>query len=707
MEANVKDLMSIYYQYIEYVNNNLNKLALDNNLICGDMIKKYGIADNRCIGIGWKRVIENRIMELIENLHNENGNLDVNFLKKVVNQLKLEYNINKKDYKIQIEILENLCNCFSGDINILSDKDTLMRLFEFAIDLHIVNDSKIDNENINIKNIILAAKYMRDKGYKFDIINGELEFNKADFLKIHSDIESIIKSLGGINIAKNIFSRELNNIYNSKHKRYIITRRKSSIGHENKLKSMMPYNYILQICMKHLYKTNSLERELTFVEINEKYEELESLSKNFTTCLGLQNHSIFENLSIDFQALPDILNKNVLFDKLFTINQWKPKYVLEIIEHMFFKIYKENRSWSYKLKEYLKVCQIILEYKYCSIINFDEVFKKACIKRNVLEDIFNDISHTLGNVNNEFRCILDKTNFGDRPLIKLNENEYFLLSPLINGFSFYEALYDKFRLVNIQNQKLLNRKQGFLLENFIKYRLDKKNIDYKYGHYNFNCVNNGKNPLECDLILEDDKNILFIEIKKRPLSKKVEQLDDIELLKILGEGIVFSQKQALNHELQLRLKGNIKLFDDEKLSKELSSVEYGKRNIIKISLTFQEYGFLAYKTITEKIMQSLLICEFSANNPNRDQELDNFRKQQKILSSRINELYDGKKIELSTAFHNSIFRSLQQFLYSLDNSSNTSELIYNMCFDRYMGSGEMDFYSELFYILDKLKPLEE
>jgi hypothetical protein len=584
-----------------------------------------------------------------------------------------------------------------------NDEVTLNKLIEYSVDLYNCrfNDTSFKHIDYELENIISSAKYLKKKGYEFTITNAQIEFSNETDLKIYKDIENIITQIGGLEVAKIIFRMELTPHFNEKYKRYMVSRNKQTFN-TSSVKRYFPYNYILQICVKQLTNENILENRVSQEKMSELYSEMKELSESYITCLNLQSHSSFEDIFIDYLDLPEVITKNILFDKLFIINQWNPNYVIEILEDVFREIYNEYRSWSYKLKDYIKVAQIILfEYKECSYIKFEDIFKKVSFKEVVLKDIFNDISQK--EVNSEFTGILGKTNFSNKPLIQTGENEYFLLSPIICSFSFHEVLYNKFRKSTLGRE--LDNKLGNIVEDVVKRMLDKKKYSYKYGFYDFNCYKNLCMQNECDLILEDDKNVVFIEIKKRPLPKKSEEGDIIEVLRALGEGMVYAQRQALQHSLQLENKGEMILIESANKieSQKQMILEYKKRRVTRISLTYQEYGFLSYNTISKKIMESLLICEFHADDITKEKRLKKLKEQQGKLNRLVTEMNNstGEKVDLNNLFFYSTFRSLQQFMYSLDHSDNISQLIENLTSDIFVDVGGLDFYKHLFNDIDR------
>lgn len=78
----------------------------------------------------------------------------------------------------------------------------------------------------------------------------------------------------------------------------------------------------------------------------------------------------------------------------------------------------------------------------------------------------------------------------------------------------------------------------------IKSSLDNKKYPYHCGNYRINKSQTN----ECDLVIENNKQILFLEIKNRHLPETFEQGDDVSTLHCLAEGMIKAQIQCLKHE---------------------------------------------------------------------------------------------------------------------------------------------------------------
>ena len=693
MEFSINNIMDIRDIFVNYISEHLKDIdkGEDEFEIYKKLLIKYE-CDNEQFAFQNKHMIRECVKNRLLQFNNDAGTLKIKHIRKIIKQLKLETGIYNYNYKIHIDILEGICNILSNNIRFKGSQEDIKQILEYGVELYYCKDeeSSFKIKDYEIDSIIKSASYLRRKGYELTISNGEINFAEEIHNKIHNDIEYLICEIDAEQVARYILDTELKKYWDNEYERYFIGRKKSTLIKEE-LSGYIPYNYLLQICLKNIKKKHPVKSLLLDGKLM-KYLEIKKLSTSYMTCLNLQSHSVFEDIVVDNLELPKIISNNILFDKLVCINQWKPKYVIEIIQGIFQEVYASYRQWSYKFKDYLNVAKIVLfNYENCSYIEFEDIFKKLSIKKAVLKDILDDISHI--NVNEGFTNIYKELNFEQKPLIKISEDRYFLLSPIICCFSFYEVLYQKFKKAGGTDK--FDRKLGFIIEKFIKRRLDKHNYKYTSGKYDFNCCSGINRENECDLVLEDDNKILFIEIKKRPLFMGKDEFNDADIWQSLGYGVIYSQRQAFEHKLQLDI--NEKIIFKDLQNKSNNILAKGNRRVYGISLMFKEYGIISYKLLINNIMKSLTICEYNTVNTSEDYKLNKLRKQQ----TKLNEVIDivkqnyQHKVDLKNLFFNFTVRTLQQLLYSIDKSKNVTELINNLICDIYISKGTNDFYNEL------------
>lgn len=708
-----KKIMLVYNLYKTFITNHLNDILDGGGKINKKLATKYenelgtiAMDGSFTINRKLKNLIEQKIkglalcdsndVSITEERRHEISLMDRNgdilssrTFRTMIRQLQLEKRLNKEELTIHIKILENMWSHIGNAYYYKNEKSKWEDLFENAIDLYYVS-SPLRNERVDddTYNLIKAAKYLERFSIQYEIMAGEIILSDNSHVQIHSRLERLIKGLGGIETLRRLFNKELQPKYKIEMDRYLIHRNKSLMG-ETKNFKRIPYNYLMNICGKFL---NSGFVILTDIGQEDVYNEIINISSNYLTILQLQGCSLYEDMFIEYKKLPEYIYKNIIFENLYIPIQYKPDFVLGILKKIYKPLYDETNCKKFTFDDYYKVANKVLnEYAYCSTIKFEELRVKLGIKRKILRDILGEIAEDKGKINNAYTQILTPTNLFDKPLVKLSEDTYFIISPHFCAYSFCRVIYQILKGAKVSN---LDRKIGDLTEDYVKNKLNDKTFPFKSGHYS---ISNEKEKGECDVVLETEKEIIFLEIKKRSLPDTFELGDDVEVLRSLGDGMLNAQKQILRHRVYLQKSDLMKLYQEEKENSPYTVVELKGRRIVSISMCLPEYGFLTNKTISAQLLESLIFATYHATDASREESLNKLNK----LRDRIVQLADKLKAEdkkdARTIFFDTLFRSLQQFMYVLDVSSNVEELVEYLTRDIYLIDGSLDFYSSLYF----------
>lgn len=617
-------------------------------------------------------------------LENEGKLLSSSDLISLRKHLVYQKKLKKVDCDNSIRVVQKLHHFIGNAYYYETHNDILSGLFEVAINLYLCNKeySPIVSDN-EIESIIISIKYLEKHNIRYDINQENISLSDDSKTLIHHLLEAEISRIGGFRFLQMLFKKEIYLTYNAKIDRYLIHRNKGTFFSGEKIKSRIPYNYLIQISLKHL---NNGIACLTDYGSEKIYFEIIEISKCYFNVLDLQSYSSYEDLFMDYKDLPLQISKNMLFEKMFILEQYKPSFIQVVLRYLYKPFFEKTKTRKYSFNEYLCVVKYILRESssYCQIYTFEEIKKKTNIKYEKLREILEDISCPNETINSSFFSPLSKTNFRDKPLIKLENNTFFLLDSRFCGFAFCEVMYQILK----NNIKNLDVEQGYLIEKMIYDFLDEKTIPYKHGKYEEGSSQEG----ECDLVLENDKYIIFIEIKKRPLPKTFEECDDIALFRTLAGGMVTAQKQLLRHKNYLQNNGvmNLSFQSFDGLNKK-SIIQLNDKRIVCISICLPEYTFLTNKIISQKILESLLTVTYHARDEKREKELNPLNK----ISEEIRELVLASKDDNRYIFHNTLFRSMQQFLVTLENSKDIEDFIDNLLESIYIIDGSCDYYVQL------------
>ena len=602
-------------------------------------------------------------------------------------QLYYEYHLIDENLEKYYKIIYNLW-CYTGNGNYYTcDINTLQKFFELGIDLYLLTGVKCSILTKERDKIISAVNYFNlNYGEDYDIKNGEIITTDVAENKIHKQIENIISDVGGKTVLKLLFENELQNRYISELDRYIICKNKQ-FG-KGDLETPIPYNYLIQICLKHLDKPFA---PLLTTKIETAYRKLIDDSQYFIDLLGVYSTNPLSETQFDALYLIDFIADNTVFENLCIPSQYSKQFIECILKNIYEPEYQKlgNCPQLYKSKSFLKLISAILSESPCSIITYKKLSSKVHLSKTIIKDFLEHFSIESKDSNSEYKNIYSPTTSQHFPLVKLNSDSYFYLSSQFSGYAFCNKIQD------VLHSREFSRGLGNRLDSFVKKLLDEKQYSYKHGTYAPKIT---KKEGECDLILEDDKRIVFIEIKNCGLPYEFEVADLVTILKCLGEGMLKAQQQILHHKLHL-IENNQEMLlyvnKNDPVPKYILDNTNNKR-IYSISLCGSEYAFFTSGIIARCLTENIANLTFHAYDKSRDKELDNLNKLSIRFRALIEEYSKHKDgLTIDDLFFCSTFKTLQQFFIALNLSKNINELIDFLTFDTYMIFPYFDFYVNL------------
>lgn len=631
--------------------------------------------------------LNNSKRTIINKLENEgklfSSSIFVDFIKQLVIENKLLSENNTKAISIAKCLYEHLGNSLFYPM----DNTVLCSLFQNAIFLFLSETNHQSFPNTETIEIINSMKRLQNK-YKLDyeIKNGEILLSDDTDKTIQKGLEKSIAMIGGINFLKTLFSQEIFPKYNPTIDRFLIYRNKYHFLSKS-FELRIPYNYLIQLGIKHIIVTPS--PLLTISGIKNEINFIIQNSRDYLNVLDLQSYSIFSNLFLNYKMIPSYLSKNIAFEKMHNPTQYRPDFVIMFLKNVYHPLFINTKNLNYCFDEYLRFCQTILyDKKFCATYTFDELKQKTKLDKKTLNNILYDVSYNYNEVNCMFESFLSETNYYKRPLVKLKDNTFFLLSAYFNGFAFCEAIYSKLKTVY---PKSIDRDKGYKIEDMIKSFFDRKEYPYHCGKYRIS-----KSEInECDLVVEGEKSIIFYEIKNRPLPNTFEQGDDVKTLNCLAEGMINAQIQCLKHKYYLEKRGTLLLEKDNENNKTTSyKLNLKGRRIICISVCAQEYLFLTNKLFSETLLKSLLIADYHTTDSAREKELNKLKKSISKLRNFINEIKEYKS-NINQVFFDTLFRSAQQLYTILEVSESLDNFIDVLTEPIYIIDSSDDVYCQL------------
>lgn len=355
------------------------------------------------------------------------------------------------------------------------------------------------------------------------------------------------------------------------------------------------------------------------------------------------------------------------------IRQYHPEYVKLLLQNMLEPYYgtgkEKMRAYSFHNYQELAV-YVMQEARGPRIFKREEFADRLGISSYKLDQILQDVAYDADSINVDFSYYLDATNSWRKPLVRLDADTYFCLDGRMEGYAFYEAM---FQIIFARYGTVFSKYQGERLEEMVYQMFREKHFPYITGQY----LPDGDLPeRNCDMILEGSERVMFVEIKKCPLPGSYEQADDVDVLKTLGEGMLYAQEQILWHKLRLKEKGALVLYDKER--NYLQDYTPGKKKIIAMSICMPEYDFLTDRMMTETFLESTLRVTYHAIDPSREKVLNKLNKRVANIQMVTARLFAGEKYTTRDVFFDSMFRSLQQ-VWTMLRMCDSLDMFLDMC----------------------------
>lgn len=592
-------------------------------------------------------------------------------------------------------ILEYLAQCLSCGDYYCFEETMLLDFFNYAIDLYLLNRNKEDLIDKDKSKVILAInKFNLEYTKNFKINMNRIEsLNDLD-RKIHKIIEDKIKSLGGYKTIKLLFDIMLKDTNNKDFERYIIFRNRRLGGNST---TPIPFQYIIHIACKDLsdYKNNiKISEDDTYL-----FQEILEDAIAYVDLLEIFEENPLVEINPNPEALPFFIKENILLECLCFPIQYSPKYIMNILQDLYAPFAKTvaNLPKMYNCKSYILFVGYILNLPPCSIITTKIISNHLRISASVIKKYLDYFSQENSSINLEYVEAFKETNLYNKPLIKLDNNKYFLLCSQLCAYSFLKIIYEDMETYYTgDNKQNLGKKFGKALEDFVYKLLENKNFDYKKGIYAPKMEQEG----ECDLILENNDNVVFIEMKNSGIAKEFELGDDVKVLNQLGSSALYAQKQNLKHKLYLvENNDECELYKDVNDATPTYYLSTKDKNIFSVALCGAEALFFTSGLIAKNLISALAYTTFHTKDRGTD-SLKKINKTAEDIRSLVEKYVKNfPSITLQDIFHRSTVKSLQQFWFILRLSNNLDEFIKYLIHDTYMLNYSNDFYVNLMQYL--------
>ncbi|MDX0200942.1 hypothetical protein GOB99_15300 [Sinorhizobium meliloti] len=361
------------------------------------------------------------------------------------------------------------------------------------------------------------------------------------------------------------------------------------------------------------------------------------LARDLVALTGVESYGQFWGIAATAEKLEEWLGEATLHDHLFSVQQWTPFITPIFVRSFFGTDYDEDmrRKLGWGVEDVAVAAEAVLAEVRSSPGLLPESKLEKRLPEGVVSSLLRDMTHQTPAPNAEYLTPFSapKADLMFRPFVAAAQPECVMIrSSSTFGPACYEAVAAGLRkaLSGAQVSKMtgdgLERTTGAIL----KLRGIRPTIEAK--RYRAGTLDG-----ECDLVLEDDKTIILIECKAKPITRAAMAGDPTDAVLAYLQGIVASQAQALQHQSVLEEGGSI-VFEDSTV------LERKDRRIVRLSMTLFDYGSLQDRFIFSQLATALANSTFTVRDPLNATSAQRAKKPNEILDKLRKYLTDDNDL---------------------------------------------------------------
>ncbi len=183
---------------------------------------------------------------------------------------------------------------------------------------------------------------------------------------------------------------------------------------------------------------------------------------------------------------------------------------------------------------------------------------------------------------------------------------------------------------------------------------------------------------------------MFLEIKKKPLTRRAQAGSDAHVLLDLANSLLLAQVQAGWHEVRLRRKDFIDLTENGVTRR----LELEGRQIERIAISLMQFGSFQDRIFLKQFLEGTLHADFSVSDASLKKDFDKLNALLAEVRQQVNALHTDDK-ELDRPFFHCWFLSLPQLLVLLDGVQGEEAFKNALWKTRHIATGSSDFYYDL------------
>ncbi|WP_144410571.1 hypothetical protein [Burkholderia thailandensis] len=526
-----------------------------------------------------------------------------------------------------------------------------------------------------------AIARLQQEGYRFSPKDERIDFMEGELDRCAQDLFDDFRKVDGFRISY-LLLRHLQKNNRFKGGRYLTGRISRPLAEANP-KPAPPLGYLLNLAAANL----SVERVQNCTD--EAVGKIFAKAADIVAALDVETYNPYAHMYRSHDRLPIYLREMFIADHALAFRQISPTDALEMMSGLFDWVnndtVRSKMGWS--LEDLFALMRWLFAYVSPEAINATlsrEILGRSGIPEDRLQKLLECISHNPSSINSEYRTPdATKANMSTKPLIATSDGRYFLFSLSISAIGFYEVAAATLRSVfgSRADQDLGDAIEPYVARMFESRGIKPSVLSRKYSM-------NGVRG-ECDLIIEADRAILLIELKKKSMTRAAQAGDSYGGFFDLFGGVFSAQEQLGQHELLLRQYGYLEFENG-------TQVRLNNRSVERLAVTLLDWGGTQDGMVLRSIAPVLIGSSLNYPNATEDQikQLAKVNRTLSVLGMQQVELLK-LGVEPRDLHTNWSFMSVPQ-LMALLNGVHNADTFYNALRNvRSVHTGSLDFYQEL------------
>lgn len=532
-----------------------------------------------------------------------------------------------------------------------------------------------------------AAKFLMTQGYRIRLDPGVLVLEETAEVALVAEIERLVSQLGGLNVARKIFSA-IAPTYDNLLQRYQIVPNVSMTGGGD---PQIPWGYLLQLAVKHV------DGRKPYLDLEANWPRLEGLTAAYAATIDVQPYTPSAWLQFDAAGVLKYIQEQALYDSTFRFAQLRASDVPKLCRGSF--SFLDNAlsvggTWS--LDDAFQVIEHLAGPAYDRrgpvIISEPEVRRALPhIHKDRIHALLSEVlSHTEQTPNQGYSRPTDSPTPSDRlkgadfylkPLIRRQDRQYLIIDRSTCGWGYIEALLTALRPHVAQ----LDEKVGHSIEDFLDRELASHGVPTVKGKYEVQ----GEEG-ECDLVAVTPRTLVFMELKKKSLTRRARAGSDADLLLDLAGSLLSAQAQAGWHEIRIKSAGSLNLASGA----TRHHLPLNDRDVERVAVGMHDFGGFQDRIMLKHFLEATLNVNFGSSDPGYAKRFTAINEALQDIRDQLSILYRGQT-EMRQPYFNCWFISMPQLLILLDDVTDAASFREALWQCRHLTTGTSDLYFEI------------